>query len=302
MLEGLFLIAQSEAASGAAGEVAGGVSLTATNAALLAGYASLLLAGLGGSLHCIGMCGPILIGFSQSFARSNEPPPTEANPDRDAAVSAGDGPLPGDRRPSLMWDFAAYHTGRIWTYALLGLIAGFVGHGLRESSTWMGWQRGAGVAIGVFVVITGLALLGVIPGVDADRWLHRCGFKKFGKGSWFRGLMQSRGFTPKLLLGVVMGFLPCGLVYAALVLAATMPSPLHSALAMAVFGIGTLPSLSAVLIFARAVPASWRVHGTKLAAVVIIATGAWMSYRAYTVGEAGHCPACHSKQASAATR
>ena len=120
-----------------------------------------------------------------------------------------------------------------------------------------------------------------------------CGFKRLGGFGWFKSLLGTPGPVAKLILGLVMGLLPCGLVYAVLVVTAAMPTPWHSAMGMVVFGIGTLPSLSAVLIFARVIPARWRVHGTRLAGVVIIVTGGWMITRSLTSTPAG-CPACES--------
>jgi sulfite exporter TauE/SafE len=222
-------------------------------------YGSMLVAGLAGSLHCIGMCGPILFSFSQVL--------------EDAARRRG------EPRPSLQLDFAWYHAGRIWTYGVLGLLAGWAGHGLRATSAHFGWQRPLAVALGVVVILSGLALLGVIPGLRFLGAPKGCEVGRPRGPSWLLAMLHAPGWLPRLLLGAAMGLLPCGLVYAMLAVAATLPSPAHAALGMVVFGLGTLPSLSAVLVAGRILPARLRVHGTRMAAIAVILAGCWMTVR-----------------------
>ncbi len=234
--------------------------------------ATLFLAGLGGSLHCIGMCGPILIGFSKSFSTDTET--------KEATDS---------RRPSsLRFDFMWYHTGRIWTYGMLGFAAGLLGREIAGGSAWLGWQQWVGLAFGVLVVFSGVALLGLIPGFNLNRWLSGCAFKRFGPASWFRSLLDQRGALPRLLLGAMMGLLPCGLVYGALLLAAGAQSPVVSALGMIAFGVGTIPALTSTLVGAHLIPTHWRLHGTRFTGLLIMLTGAWMVWRS-AMAESGIC-------------
>ena len=224
-------------------------------------YASLLIAALAGSLHCIGMCGPLIAGFSQGFT-----PLTVDG--RDTA-----------QRSTLWADMALYHAGRIWTYAFMGWIAGWLGGAVHHGSTYFGWQRPASVVLSAAVLVSGVALLGVIPGLRLDGILGGCGRQPPKSWAWLRALVASRSSIARVLLGAIMGLLPCGLVYAMLVTVAALPSPMHAALGMAIFGIGTVPSLSAVLVASRAVPARWRANATRLAAMIVILTGAWMLTR-----------------------
>ena len=226
-------------------------------------YVGLLVAGLAGSLHCIGMCGPILMGFAQALGAG--------------AGAEGTGNDAGRPR-RFVGDFALYHAGRIWTYAMLGFIAGLLGQGVRHGSAIMGWQQFVGAAIGVGFVGVGLALLGVLPGLGPEA-AAGCGFKRFGGRAWFKALLRHRSVTSRLLLGAIMGLLPCGLVYAMLAVVATMPTPVHSAVGMVVFGLGTLPSLTAVLATSHLLPSRWRVHGTRLAALFVIVSGMWIGAR-----------------------
>jgi hypothetical protein len=233
-------------------------------------YTGLLLTGLAGSLHCVGMCGPILLGFSEAF-------------DRVALTIKGQ---PRGRR--LVWDFLWYHAGRIWTYAAMGFLAGWLGQALHQGSAWMGYQRAASVSLSAVVILAGMTLLGIVPAWKPNRWASSCSFDRRGSPPWLRSLVRGSGVVPRLLLGVVMGLLPCGLVYAALAIAAGLSSPWHSAVGMAVFGLGTVPSLTAVLLSRRLIPTRLRPHGVKLAAAMIALSGLWMMARSLTPHDHDH--------------
>ena len=221
---------------------------------------TLFLTGLAGSLHCVGMCGPLLLGFSR-------------------VLDAG-----GRSR----LDFAYYHAGRLWTYGLLGLLAGWAGSSLREGSMVLGWQRPLAILISLLVIGSGAAALGLIPGLRFD--LSPPGAclgspppgssrpRRFGM-SWFATFLHEPRPGGRLLLGAVMGLLPCGLVYTVLLIAATLPTPLHGAAGMLCFGIGTLPALSAVVLAGRMAPRWLRIHGTRLAALMLVGIGLFMLAR-----------------------
>jgi sulfite exporter TauE/SafE len=223
-------------------------------------YVALLMAALAGSLHCVGMCGPILLAFSGAM----QPAPSI----NDAAATSS--------RPAL--SFLWYHAGRIWTYGMLGLLAGYVGCCVRHSSSLVTWQRAVGVTSGVVVIIVGLVLMGVVPGLRVDQG-GACGFKRIWKTPLLRSLLRTQAVGARLLLGAMMGLLPCGLVYAMLAVCATLPSPMHAALGMVIFGIGTIPSLTAVLISSHLVPLTWRRYSTRITALMVIGTGLWMAVR-----------------------
>jgi len=238
-------------------------------------YGSLLLAGLAGSLHCIGMCGPILAAFSQVFAG--------ARPEHEA-------------RFALLGDFVFYHAGRIWTYGLLGIVVGLAGHGLRASGAMAGLQRGTSLAFAVAIILSGLVLGGIVPSPKLERVIGACGAGKLRGRSWFATLVRTPGATARLLLGALLGLLPCGLVYTALVLASTLPSPAQAALGMIVFGLGTVPSLSAVLLLGRVVPVWLRVHGTRIVGLALVVIGCLMLARALVVTPEGPgCPGCEPR-------
>ena len=243
-------------------------------------WLSLIAAGLAGSLHCVGMCGPILVGFAGAFRGDPGGPPQAAGHPRGGSLGI---------------DFLAYHVGRIWTYALLGVFAGLAGSGLRHGSALLGWQRGAGVMMAATVLLSGLLLLGLVPGFDGRG--SSCAVQRIRRIPMLGSLVAGSGFTARLLLGASMGLLPCGLVYAMLAVAAVQPTPFHAAAAMAAFGLGTLPALSAVLVAGRLIPHGIRRHGTRVAAILLVLAGVWMSVRAlrpphlHPAGEATNVPA-----------
>ena len=244
--------------------------------------------GLAMSLHCIGMCGPLVIGFSKVF--------------NETKLTLKGQELNTEKRKSnlsskLGLDFLWYHLGRLWTYSMLGIMAGFIGGSLKAGGDIYhnhAWQKSISVGMSAFVILSGLLLLGLIPGIKLDQWLNGCGSKKLQRFTWFGKLLKQRGITARLLLGVIMGFLPCGLVYGMLVAVATIGGPIEGGIGMFAFGLGTLPGLTGVLIASGLLPVTWRERGGKLAAVVMIGMGVWLGIQAInTANDAAVDCGCH---------
>ncbi|MGE0754252.1 MAG: sulfite exporter TauE/SafE family protein [Alphaproteobacteria bacterium] len=130
--------------------------------------------------------------------------------------------------PSLLW----YHAGRITTYMVLGALAAFssrvvFGDYFHEIS-------------GLMLVAAGLLFLASAAKPKAT---HACGCG----GTFARLLTYRLPQTIRLALrGLLLGFIPCGLTLAALLLVATLPQPATAALAMGLFGLGTLPVLQLI--------------------------------------------------------
>lgn len=179
---------------------------------------SLFLAGLAGSLvHCVGMCGPFVLSQVLADAEHGE------------AGSYGEWRRLGGAA------LLPYHLGRATTYSALGAIAGAM-TAVFAATVAFGWLAGA-----LLVVAAGLMLLqaaGLAAGTSTPLapLLTRLATP----------LSASRGPTGRYALGVVLGFLPCGLLYGALAAAAGTASALHGALALAAFAAGTVPALVAV--------------------------------------------------------
>jgi hypothetical protein len=190
---------------------------------LLAGSA--FVAGLLGGVHCAAMCGGLV------------------------------GAACGSRRERILRYALGYNLGRIASYTVAGALAGAFGQaGL--------WLRGGPLAQQAMLVLASLALLalglylaGVSPVMRA--------VENAGSVLWRVLQPYSRWFLPvdsmprALGLGALWGWLPCGMVYAVLLTALATADPLHGALVMLAFGIGTLPNLLAIaLLFERM--STWR--------------------------------------------
>jgi uncharacterized protein len=177
------------------------------------------LAGVAGSVHCLGMCGGIVAALAMS--------------DRTAA--------PVNR---LLFQLL-YNLGRIATYTLLGVTAGIIGSSLdiltiKEVSLWVMAAANLLVTLVGLAACLGSARLGLFA-------LEGSGGRLLARP--LRWVLSGNSPVRALLLGLVLGFLPCGLVYAPLVAAAGCGNPLRGGAILAAMGLGTLPLL---LIFGSA--------------------------------------------------
>lgn len=164
---------------------------------------SAFVAGLVGSLHCIGMCGAF-------------------------AVACG-----GRAGDTVLW-----HAGRIATYAILGALAGAFGS-MIPGPGWVGAVVG-GILISWFAA----SLAGLVP----EPHLSIPGVKHLATN-----LAQKTNYAARFGFGMATGLLPCGLVYATLAVPVAAADPFVGALAMAAFGVGTAPALTAVAMGLRKV-------------------------------------------------
>jgi hypothetical protein len=191
--------------------------------------APVFVVGLLGSVHCIGMCGGIVAALSQAPPR---PFPV-------AVITAG--------APAAALESAArtlaYNAGRIGSYAMAGAIAGGAFGGLRTLAQAAALQQGAYILANVMLVLLGLYLAGLSQAVAR--------IERIGLPLWRRIEPVARRITPMgsasrlLALGALWGWLPCGMVYSMLLMAAGAGSAGAGAATMAAFGLGTLPVLLA---------------------------------------------------------
>jgi len=169
-----------------------------------------------------------------------------------------------------------YNTGRICTYALLGALFGFLGFGL----AFWGVQRWVSVALGagmILSVIFPFAFRRVHLESIVDRWLAL--FKRT-LGSLFR----FRTYTSVFAIGLLNGFLPCGLVYIALAGAIVARGPAEGAIFMILFGLGTVPALLAVSLAANFAGLRFRSSVRRLIPVVIVVIGMLFILRGLNLG------------------
>lgn len=181
------------------------------------------LSGLVGSPHCVGMCGPFVAA---------------------ASASRGGG--------------AAWHAGRLGTYAVLGAVAGGTGASV-PGPVWLSSAIAALLTLGFALV-----LAGIVPAPQVDLP---------GRGA-LGALVRRADHPSRLLLGVVSGLMPCGLVWSALALAVAAGGALPGAAVMVAFGAGTVPLLAGAAVGLRRFVLG-SVAARRALAALVLAAGWW---------------------------
>ncbi len=204
-------------------------------------FGTAFLLGLTGSLHCAGMCGPLVLALPRTA---------------------------GSRWLHVLGRLA-YNAGRVFTYAAFGLVFGLVG----KSLALVGVQRWVSIGLGVALlaaVLLARADLFRLPTAWTTGWL---------KPALGRQLRR-RGVGALAVLGLLNGLLPCGLVYVACAGAAAMGTVWGAVGYMIVFGLGTVPMMLALALSGSAIQTSLRVRLQKaipfclgLVAVLLILRG-----------------------------
>jgi sulfite exporter TauE/SafE len=199
--------------------------------------------------HCIGMCGPIMVTFSLDLKEKN-----------------------------ILVPQLLYHLGRITTYALLGGIVAAVGSLTIVAANIESFQKGVMIFTGALILLMGLAMAGWLP-------LGNVFDDHSNAGSWitkrFGSLLKIQSTLIYLPLGLLLGLLPCGPVYTALLGAARIGMEVNTVYQsifagmglMAAFGIGTVP---AMFLVAKLADMGWlksRNFIYKIGAVFMIIVG-----------------------------
>jgi uncharacterized protein len=221
-----------------------------------AAFALVFALGLASGLHCLQMCGPLVLSYS----------------------------LPLDRAEA--WRaHLLYNCGRITTYMLLGAGAGMLGGGIGLAGRLAGMASGARMVSGAAMIVAGLLMVGVGPAaglVSIGAGGVRSGMRVRLSRAVGRLLLSRRKFR----LGLALGLLPCGLIYAALLKAVDTAAAVGGALTMLAFGLGTAVALLAVgagASFAAAHLGRW---SYRLAPAGVVAAGAILLWRGLS---ATHC-------------
>ena len=212
-------------------------------------FLSALILGLLGSFHCIGMCGPI------AFM------------------------LPVDRQNSFkkVIQISIYHFGRLLTYSLIGLVFGLVG----KSLYIFGIQQQLSIIIGALMIIIVLIPYKTFNKYNFSKPLYK--FISKVKTALGKELKKK---TPDtfLTIGFLNGFLPCGLVYMALLGAIATGSALEGSLYMFVFGIGTIPLMTTAIYFSRFLSGVVRKKIQKAIPVFVVIIGLLFIVRGLGLG------------------
>ncbi len=208
-----------------------------------------LMIGLVGSMHCIGMCGPIAIalplGRKSWFHRT----------------------LGG----------LTYNAGRIFTYGVLGALFGLLGKGIELA----GLQRWASIGIGA-VMILSILFPALFKGkIKLEQFLFGYAGKMVGK---FRKLFAINSFPSLLLIGLLNGLLPCGLVYVAVAGALNTNDIAGGVLFMIVFGIGTLPVMLAIPLLGNLIGTKFRRRYQHVLSSLVVILGVLFVLRGLSLG------------------
>ena len=208
-----------------------------------------LTIGLIGSLHCIGMCGPIAVAL-----------PLGRRSFFDRAIGG-----------------LTYNLGRTITYGFMGFIFGLLGKGLEMA----GFQQWASILLGVVMILSVF-----FPFLFKDQF----GNAGFGNGisgkivSRLRVLFGNHSKRNLLVIGLLNGLLPCGLVYVAIAGAINTNDVLAGILFMVAFGLGTIPLLLAVSLLGNMVGAKLKNKLNKIIPVFIVILGIIFILRGMSLG------------------
>jgi sulfite exporter TauE/SafE len=207
--------------------------------------------GLVGSLHCVQMCGPIVLSYSL--------------------------PLASHSRGRQMAAHLAYNLGRTTTYAALGAVAGSAGAAVGLMGRLAGIEHVAAMVAGSLMIVAGIFMSGLIPRGQLAR------LYSFRPASWIAKAigrpMQSPTAASKFTMGLALGFLPCGLIYAALLKAMETAAPLAGAVTMFAFGLGTVGALLLMGAFSTTIGLWLRHRSNQLAALGVTLMGGFLLYR-----------------------
>lgn len=213
-------------------------------------YLVIFAAGFAGSFHCIGMCG----GFACSLGRDSG----------GAAATAGRHLL--------------YNAGRLTTYCFLGAVAGALGEMLCTSRGLVvpvlngpldGAQRVLAIAAGLLMIAMALQFFGLLQRFQGIM----IGFGGSTLALSLRNLLTSESRAAPVAFGVFNGFLPCPLVYAFAVQAASTAGAVPGFLVMLSFGLGTFPAMLMMGGVGRMLAPVWRQRGVWLAGSFILLLG-----------------------------
>jgi sulfite exporter TauE/SafE len=201
--------------------------------------------GFFGSLHCVGMCGPIAMAI----------------------------PVHGRGLGFRILGIYLYNSGRIFTYGILGAVLGTLGLGMKLA----GYQQVLSITLGV------LLLLGLIlPRILSINNSLLLKFNMKLKG-WFASWMKQKSPQALFITGLLNGLLPCGLIYVALAGATSSGETVKGALFMAVFGLGTLPAMFSVS-FISSISKRFRLYLSHTAPVLTFVVGVMLVVRGLGLG------------------
>jgi len=227
-----------------------------------------LVASLLGSPHCAGMCG----GFVCFYA---------AQDGRGQALA-----------------HAAYNLGRLFSYAVLGLLAGALGRTLEQAGAGAGLHGAAAVAAGVVMIVWGGATLLGAAGARLPR-ATAPGFLRSRFTAAVRAVHAQPPAVRALTVGLVTALLPCGWLWVYVAAAAGTGDAWSGALVMAAFWLGTVPVLAGIGLAAQRAfgPLRRRLPLVTAALLVVLGFVTIGGHFHAATAKGGHCPKCAEEPA-----
>ncbi len=219
-----------------------------------------------GSFHCAAMCGPIALVLPQGNTHGF----------------------------SFYTGRVLYNVGRIVTYAVLGIILGFLG----KSIALAGMQRYVSILIGVLLVVAFF-----LPSVAGKFLIRIFPLSRFATRitSRFAILLHRRSLLSLFLLGVVNGFLPCGFVYVALAGAVTLGEGVRGMAFLAGFGLGTMPVMLAISTLGGRISSAFRTRVSALVPVLTLVLAGLFVLRGLNLGIPYISPSLAGEKTEAST-
>jgi sulfite exporter TauE/SafE len=210
-----------------------------------------ILTGLGigalGSFHCVGMCGPIALAL----------------------------PVGGKSPLEKTFSILLYNLGRASSYALMGLIFGLIG----STFSVFGWQQWLSVVAGVVILLllafNHISLVQKTPFRKWNQWV---------KNQLSRILQSEKKPFTYLSLGLLNGWLPCGLVYVAIASSLATGSLWGGALLMFAFGLGTIPVMAGLIVFGQLISLKVRAGINKAVPYLIAGMAVLLILRGLNLG------------------
>lgn len=187
--------------------------------------------------------------------------------------------LPVDKtnKPRMVFQTVLYHVGRMISYGLIGIVFGFVGKGLYLA----GFQQRLSILMGVIMIIAVLIPVHLFNRYNFSKPLYRAvGYVKSKLGFY----LKKRTNSTFLYIGFFNGFLPCGLVYMALVGAIASSNAWKGALYMILFGAGTIPMMSLAILLGNFLKISVRNKIQKAIPVFVVIIGLLFILRGLGLG------------------
>ena len=212
-------------------------------------YIAALVTGLVGSLHCIGMCGPIAVAL----------------------------PLGQKSWAYKTFGSLTYNIGRTITYGILGGIFGILGKGIQLA----GLQQWASIGIGILMILSVIYPAVFKSKISLDKMFTGYAAQLISR---FRKLFKQSSLSSLIFIGLLNGLLPCGLVYVAIAGAITTNSLLGGILYMIIFGLGTIPVMLVIPLAGNMIGQGLRKKLRGTVSVFIVVLGLLFILRGMSLG------------------